>query len=57
MLGCVQPDSQKTYLEQGIDMVKGKADNAASAGQPTENKSGTQALADGISGNKNQDQE
>ncbi|KAL7424510.1 hypothetical protein Q5752_000194 [Cryptotrichosporon argae] len=54
---AIKPDSQKSYLEQGTDMLKGKADSAASTGQPESQKSWTQQAGDAVSGNKNDNQE
>ncbi|KAJ9114989.1 hypothetical protein QFC22_005317 [Naganishia vaughanmartiniae] len=51
---ALKPDSQKSYLEQGTDMLKGKADSAASTGQPESQKSFTQQAGDAVSGNSNQ---
>ncbi|KAK4685774.1 hypothetical protein P7C73_g4366, partial [Tremellales sp. Uapishka_1] len=51
---AAKPDSQKTYLEQGMDAVKGKTDSAASSAQPDSQKSYTQSAGDAISGNSNE---
>ncbi|GHJ84803.1 hypothetical protein NliqN6_1205 [Naganishia liquefaciens] len=51
---ALKPDSQKSYLEQGTDMLKGKADSAASTAQPESQKSFGQQIGDAVSGNQNQ---
>ncbi|ORY33354.1 heat shock protein 9/12-domain-containing protein [Naematelia encephala] len=51
---AVKPDSQKTYLEQGKDMLAGKSDSAASSAQPDSQKSTTQSIGDSLSGNSNE---
>ncbi|WWD19899.1 hypothetical protein CI109_104368 [Kwoniella shandongensis] len=53
---AVKPDSEKTYLEQGVEAVKGKADSAASTAQPQSQKSYTQEIGDAVSGNSNENQ-
>ncbi|GFZ49088.1 hypothetical protein JCM24511_06838 [Saitozyma sp. JCM 24511] len=53
---AVKPDSEKTYLEQATDFVKGKADSVASAVQPQQEKSTTQKIGDAVTGdNRNKD--
>lgn len=47
---AAKPDSEKSYLEQAGDFVKGKADAVASAVQPQQEKSTTQKIGDAISG-------
>ncbi|CAD6590714.1 MAG: hypothetical protein TREMPRED_005849 [Tremellales sp. Tagirdzhanova-0007] len=51
---AMKPDSEKSYLEQGTDMLKGKTDSAASTAQPNDQKSYTQQAGDAISGNQNE---
>ncbi|KAJ9095587.1 hypothetical protein QFC21_005458 [Naganishia friedmannii] len=51
---ALKPDSQKSVLEQGADMLKGKTDSAASTAQPESQKSFTQQAGDAVSGNSNQ---
>ncbi|WWC64874.1 uncharacterized protein I303_107488 [Kwoniella dejecticola CBS 10117] len=53
---ALKPDSEKTYLEQGKDMLAGKADSAASSAQPQSQKSYTQEIGDAVSGNSNENQ-
>ncbi|WRT69967.1 uncharacterized protein IL334_006958 [Kwoniella shivajii] len=53
---AMKPDSEKTYLEQGKDMLAGKSDSAASSAQPQSQKSFTQEAGDAISGNSNENQ-
>lgn len=65
----MKPDSQKSYLEQAGDAIKGKTDvsascgpnltpqSAASTAQPESQKSYTQQAGDMLSGNKNDNQE
>ncbi|KAI9635511.1 heat shock protein 9/12 [Dioszegia hungarica] len=51
---AVKPDSQKSYVEQATDFVKGKLDAAASVAQPEHEKSTTQKIGDAVTGdNKN----
>ncbi|KAL1408459.1 hypothetical protein Q8F55_005271 [Vanrija albida] len=47
---ALKPDSQKTYLEQAGDAIKGAADSVASAVQPQQEKSTTQKIGDAVSG-------
>ncbi|KAK1922302.1 heat shock protein 9/12-domain-containing protein [Papiliotrema laurentii] len=54
---AMKPDSQKSYLEQAGDAIKGKTDSAASTAQPESQKSYTQQAGDMLSGNKNDNQE
>ncbi|RXK36560.1 hypothetical protein M231_06170 [Tremella mesenterica] len=54
---ALKPDSEKSYLEQAGDAIKGKADSAASTAQPQSQKSYGQGAIDAISGNKNDNQE
>ncbi|KAJ9110021.1 hypothetical protein QFC20_003095 [Naganishia adeliensis] len=58
---ALKPDSQNksppSYLEQGTDMLKGKADSAGSTAQPESQKSFGQQAGDAVSGNQNQNSE
>ncbi|KAK6909189.1 hypothetical protein I203_103206 [Kwoniella mangroviensis CBS 8507] len=53
---ALKPDSEKTYLEQAGDTIKGKSDSAASSAQPQSQKSFTQEIGDAVSGNQNENQ-
>jgi len=51
-----KPDSQKPYVEQASDFVKGKLDAAASTVQPEHEKSTSQKVGDTVTGdNRNKD--
>ncbi|EIW68608.1 hypothetical protein TREMEDRAFT_57155 [Tremella mesenterica DSM 1558] len=53
---AVKPNSEKTYLEQAQDTIKGALDSVASAVQPQKEKSTTQKVGDALTGdntNKN----
>lgn len=53
---AAKPDSQKSYVEQATDFVKGKADAVASGVQPQQEKSTTQKIGDAVTGsNTNRD--
>ncbi|KAL7423251.1 hypothetical protein Q5752_002551 [Cryptotrichosporon argae] len=53
---AIKPDSEKTYLEQATDYVKGTLDSVASAVQPQQEKSTTQKVGDALTGdNTNRD--
>ncbi|WWD00257.1 hypothetical protein V866_007166 [Kwoniella sp. B9012] len=53
---AAKPDSEKSYVEQATDFVKGKLDAAASVAQPQEEKTTTQKVGDALTGdNRNKD--
>ncbi|WWD22018.1 hypothetical protein CI109_106506 [Kwoniella shandongensis] len=53
---ALKPDSEKTYVEQATDYVKGTLDSVASAVQPQQEKSTTQKIGDAVTGdNRNKD--
>ncbi|KAK4684720.1 hypothetical protein P7C73_g5451, partial [Tremellales sp. Uapishka_1] len=52
---AVKPDSEKSYVEQATDYVKGTLDSVASAVQPQQEKSTTQKIGDAVSGDSNRD--
>ncbi|KAG7566939.1 hypothetical protein FFLO_01318 [Filobasidium floriforme] len=47
---AVKPDSEKSYVEQATDYVKGTLDSISSAAQPQDQKSTTQKIGDAVSG-------
>ncbi|KAH8089321.1 heat shock protein 9/12 [Filobasidium floriforme] len=47
---AVKPDSEKSYVEQATDYVKGTMDSVASTLQPQQEKSTTQKIGDAVSG-------
>ncbi|KAI5454199.1 hypothetical protein NCC49_004263 [Naganishia albida] len=46
---ALKPDSEKSYVEQASDYVKGTLDSVASAVQPQQEKSTTQRIGDAVS--------
>ncbi|ORY22434.1 heat shock protein 9/12 [Naematelia encephala] len=53
---AAKPDSEKSYVEQATDYVKGTLDSVASAVQPQQEKSTTQKIGDAVTGdNTNRD--
>ncbi|OCF37619.1 hypothetical protein I317_04345 [Kwoniella heveanensis CBS 569] len=53
---AAKPDSEKSYVEQATDYVKGTLDSAASVLQPQQEKSTTQKVGDALTGdNRNKD--
>ncbi|KAK8846709.1 hypothetical protein IAR55_005796 [Kwoniella newhampshirensis] len=53
---AIKPDSEKSYVEQAGDYIRGTLDSVASAVQPQEEKSTTQKIGDAVtSDNKNRD--
>ncbi|KAJ9124842.1 hypothetical protein QFC24_002771 [Naganishia onofrii] len=47
---AIKPDSEKSYIEQASDSVKGALDSVASAVQPQQEKSTTQKIGDAVTG-------
>ncbi|GHJ84765.1 hypothetical protein NliqN6_1167 [Naganishia liquefaciens] len=47
---AMKPESEKSYVEQASDAVKGAMDSVASAVQPQESKSTSQKIGDAVSG-------
>ncbi|KAJ9114658.1 hypothetical protein QFC22_005534 [Naganishia vaughanmartiniae] len=47
---AIKPDSEKSYVEQASDYVKGTLDSVASAVQPQQEKSTTQKIGDAVTG-------
>ncbi|KAJ9104461.1 hypothetical protein QFC21_001956 [Naganishia friedmannii] len=47
---ALKPDSEKSYVEQASDSVKGALDSVASAVQPQQEKSTTQKIGDAVTG-------
>jgi len=47
---AIKPQSEKSYVEQATEYVKGTLDSIASVVQPQEEKSTTQKIGDAVSG-------